>query len=230
MTLWFIFIVVRLLSHRIWLSLGLSSIGGLMARCIFACNDVSSLSIDTMWRPGTITRPSIRSSPPFSVSSVHIPKITLAAESVHKNVPTRIRLSVKTMRKIEYSQDLSFSRPGVSTFWWTFNKHCTNSVNTASYVNGKLTFSVTAVLVVAFCDCLLKPPTSEESESLDDCIFLLFGFGFLLRQSNIFHLFFFFFIFQQIECQIYIFTLAKLCSGILNSIFRQLQCEFIFRM
>lgn len=101
----------------LWLSLGHSSAGGFIARCIFACNDVSSLSIDTMWRPGTITRPNIRSSPPFSVSSVHIPRITLAAESVHRNVPTRILLSVKTIRNIEYSQDLSFSRPGVSSFW-----------------------------------------------------------------------------------------------------------------
>lgn len=107
--------------HRmsvLWLSVGISSAGGLIARCIFACIDVSSRSIDTMCRPGTITRPSIRSSPPFSVSSVHIPRITLAAESVHKNVPTKILLSVKTIRKIEYNHDRSFSRPGVSSFWY----------------------------------------------------------------------------------------------------------------
>lgn len=63
--------------------------------------------------------------------------------------------------------------------------------NSNNRVN-ELTFSVIAVVVCAFSDCLLNPPTSEESESLDEIIFSIlyrneiFTFDMLKIKTNIF--------------------------------------------
>uniref|UniRef100_A0A1B0CKP3 Uncharacterized protein n=1 Tax=Lutzomyia longipalpis TaxID=7200 RepID=A0A1B0CKP3_LUTLO len=63
------------------------------------CCPLVSTSIEMICRPGIMTSPSIRSSPPSSVYSEHIPNITLASTSVHKNTPINILPSVITTRK-----------------------------------------------------------------------------------------------------------------------------------
>lgn len=76
----------------------------------------TSKCIETMCRPGTITKPkTLASVCSMDRYSVHEPKITLASRSVHRNAPLKTLPSVISIRRCRFSQLLSFCFAGDSS-------------------------------------------------------------------------------------------------------------------